>query len=518
MSTPTIRAKIDEMVKRAIVKNLFVSEAGPAGVRNDPKNIYASEDYTSIWDALPETRPNDNPDEPSVSATQADFKRWFIRNYLESNTSPLRLEPEERDQLLAAFEAMDPNQMVEWINANPNELFSFSPYQGDDMALVKILGAYVNSKGVRQRIAAQAGSIDQMANGTAEDMKAPEKSTSGRMTQDDSEITLDTVKGLVSSDATENLSSRQAIDYRIKAAMGKLGSSQEVKMVVQFLFNKNRDEQSQSTVMEMIDELMDKVLEATAEYTDMFVDSMFEAFGSVGFPEENENESETAYNQQAALSTAISEIAPGASSKDIAIFKKALGADMGNGMTVHEMILNSSASDPGVKSAIIKAVMEVFETNTLDMEAQFYADPAQDGDVLFEQFVAKFVDAMFDAFTEEGPELQQAFAEGITDFSAKLQSAGVKKPIGSQELGVFESILLSDVDGVRRIVDIFLQGDADDAAAYDEVWEASFEKFKSELDKQTLFNSLGDYIDTRPEVANLRHSVFNTAKAVREAD
>ena len=507
-STPNtaIRTKIDEMVKRAIVQTLF-SEA-PAGIRNDPKNIYASEDYTSIWDALPEGGPSD---EPSVSATQADFKRWFIRNYLESNTSPLRLEPEERDQLLAQFEAMDPNQMVEWINANPNELFSFSPYENDSMALVKILAGYTNSKGVRQRIAAQAGSIDQMANGTAEDMKASEKSTSGRMTQDDSEITLDTVRGLVAGDASENLGSRQAIDYRIKSAMGKMENSPEVKQIIRFLLNKNRDESQGEFVMSSIDELMDKVLEATAGYTDLFVDSMFEAFSKVALPEEGESDSEAAFNQQSAFNAAIADLAPNASAHDIAIFKKALNADMGNGMNVHELILNSSASDPGVRSALIKAVMEVFETNTLELEASFYAEGA-DGDARFEQFVAEFVDAMFDAFTEEGPEMQQAFAEGVADFAAKLQAAGVKKPIGSQEIGVFESILLSDVDGQRRIVDIFLNSDAEDAAAYDEVWQASFEKFKSELDKQTLFNSLGDYIDSQPKIIALRREVLRAAK------
>lgn len=512
-SNTAIRSKIDEMVKRAIVKALF-EQAGPAGVRNNPKNIYASEDYTSIWDALPDGTPSD---EPSVSATRADFKRWFIRNYLESNSSPLRLEPEERDQLIAAFEAMDPNQMVEWINANPNELFSFSPYEGDTMALTKILSAYTNSKGVRQRIAAQAGSIDQMASGTAEDLKAPEKSDSGRMTQDDSEITLDTVRGLVAGDASENLGSRQAIDYRIKAAMGKMENSPEVISVVKFLLDRNRDDASTEYVMGSIDELMDKVLEATAGYTDLFVDSMFEAFGKVGFPEENENDADAALNQQAAFDSAVAELVPmGASAHDIAIFKQALKADLGNGMTVHEAILNNSSSDPGVRSAIVKAVMEVFETNTLELEAEFYREG--DGDAKFEQFVEEFVDAMFDAFTEEGPELQHAFAEGITDFAAKLQAAGVKKPIGSQELGVFESILLSDVDGTRRIVDIFIQGDVEDPASYDEVWQASFEKFKSELDKQTLFNSLGDYIDAQPEVAQLRHEVFQTARANKAAD
>jgi hypothetical protein len=155
--------------------------------------------------------------------------------------------------------------------------------------------------------------------------------------------------------------------------------------------------------------------------------------------------------------------------------------------------------------------MEVFETNTLELEASFYAEGA-DGDARFEQFVGEFVDVMFDAFTEEGPEMQQAFAEGVADFAAKLQASGVKKPIGSQEIGVFESILLSDVDGQRRIVDIFLNSDAEDAAAYDEVWQASFEKFKSELDKQTLFNSLGDYIDSQPDVIALRREVLRAAK------
>jgi len=515
MSTPTsnLRAKFDTMVKKAIVKTLF-----EAPVRNNPKNSYASEDYASIWDALPEGVPGD---EPSVSATQSDFKRWFIRNYLESNTSPLRLEPSERDQLLAEFEAMDPNQMVEWINANPNELFSFSPYENDPMALVKILAAYTNSKGVRQRMHAQSGLIDQMSNAQpGVDAPEPPAEKTGRMTQDDSETSLQAVQNMVSGDATERLNSRQAVDNRIKTAMGKLAGSAEVKMIVRYLLNRSNDKNDvkHSTTMEMIDQLHDKVLEATADYTDLFVDSMFEAFSKVGFPEEGESDSEAAYSQQAAFNAAVSTLVPNASANDIAIFKKALTAPMGDGTTVHETILNKSASDPGVRDALVKAVMEVFENNKLDLEAGFYSDAGSDGDAKFEAFVGNFVDSMFDAFREEGPELQQAFAEGVADLSAKLRAAGVRKGIGSQEIGVFESILLSDVDGNRRIVDIFINGDAEDPAAYDEVWEASFEKFKSELDKQTLFNSIGDYIDIQPDVVNMRHAVFNTVKSGADND
>lgn len=498
------------MVKRAIVKTLF-SEA-PVGIRNDPKNIYASEDYSELWKLIPLGRPTE---QPSNSATKYDFQRWFIRNYLESNSSPLHLEPEERDTFIAQFESMTPDQMANWINLNGNELFALSTYEGDDMALFKILRNYTTGKSLRTNLStagemkAFQKELDRTEKYIAQQKAA--KIPSGRMTQDDSEITLDTVRGLVAGDASENLGSRQAIDYRIKSAMGKMENSPEVKQIIRFLLNKNRDESQGEFVMSSIDELMDKVLEATAGYTDLFVDSMFEAFSKVALPEEGESDSEAAFNQQSAFNAAIADLAPNASAHDIAIFKKALNADMGNGMNVHELILNSSASDPGVRSALIKAVMEVFETNTLELEASFYAEGA-DGDARFEQFVAEFVDAMFDAFTEEGPEMQQAFAEGVADFAAKLQASGVKKPIGSQEIGVFESILLSDVDGQRRIVDIFLNSDAEDAAAYDEVWQASFEKFKSELDKQTLFNSLGDYIDSQPEIIALRREVLRAAK------
>lgn len=518
----TIREKIDGMVKRAIVKTLFeqVGPPNPFAKRNDAKNVYASEDYTSIWDALPEGVP---ADEPSVSATQADFKRWFIRNYLESSSSPLRLEPSERDQLVAQFDEMDPNQVVEWINANPNELFSFSPYENDNMALVKILAAYTNSKGVRQRMTAQAGLIDQMSNATA-DGDAPEEEPGRQRTgQGDVEDTLQAAQNVLSRDPTERLNSRQAVDNRIKTALGKLHRSGEAKAIMQFLFDKSGNHGSQEAVMEMIDQLHDRIMEVTADYTDMFIDSMFEAFGKVGLPEEGaESESESRFNQQAAFNQAVSSVAPNASAKDIAAFRNALMADMGDGTTVHETILNKSASDPGVRDAVIRAVMEVFENSDMDM--QFFAGD-NDGsptssadDAAYEEFVKKFVDAMFDAFTEEGPELQQAFAEGVTDFAAKLQASGVKKGIGSQELGVFESVLMTDVDGQRRVVDIFLNGDVDDAVSYDEAWEAAFEKFKAETTKQTLFNSLGDYIDIQPDIVELRHEVFDTVRAASHED
>jgi hypothetical protein len=512
-----IREKIDAMVKRAIVKTLFEAAPNPFAKKSDNNTIYASTDYSSIWDQLP---PGEESERPSAYATQADFKRWFMKHYIESNTSPLRFETEpvdERMQYVEMFDQMTPDQMVEWINANQNDVFAFSPYDGNSMALTDILRNYVDGKNARIKVLNKSDEIDAIDAANTEREKLAAASGKTRVTQGEREDTLQTIQDLVATDPTEQLNSREAVRVRIRSGLGKLLRSEEAKEIMRLLFDKNADTNMQNAMMEMIDRLHDRISEITADYTDMFTDSMFESFATVGLPEEGEvNPAEESFNQQNILNQVLSSVAPGASSNDVAILKRAVLAPMGDGTNVLETIMNKSASDPGVLDAVTKTIMDTLETSDLEMEFRGAEDAADIGasTKAYEDFVRRFVSELFDAFTEEGPELQQAFAEGVADFAAKLKAAGVRRGVGSPELTVFESILMTDVDGTKRVVDLLLNGDAEDPVAYDEVWQAAYEKFRSENDKQTLFNSLGDYIDIQPDIKELRDEVFDTVRAL----
>lgn len=510
-----IREKIDAMVKRAIVKTLFEAAPNPFAKKSDNNTIYASTDYSSIWDQLP---PGEESERPAVYATQADFKRWFMKHFIESETSPLKFDDatDEKTQFALMFDQMSPDEMAGWINDNQNELFAFSRYENNPMAFTNILSNYIEGKNLRVKF------LDQYARAGIDKIAVNDKlaTTSGgktRVTQGEREDTLQTIQDLVATDPTEQLNSREAVRVRIRSGLGKLLRSEEAKEIMRLLFDKNADSNMQNAMMEMIDRLHDRISEITADYTDMFTDSMFEAFSMVGLPEEGEvNPSEEAFNQQNILNQVLASVAPGASANDVTILKRAVLAPMGDGTNVLETIMNKSASDPGVLDAVTKTIMDTLETSDLEMEFRGTGDATDIGasTKAYEDFVRRFVSELFDAFTEEGPELQQAFAEGVADFAAKLKAAGVRRGVGSPELTVFESILMADVDGTRRVVDLLLNDDAENPVAYDEVWQAAYEKFRSENDKQTLFNSLGDYIDIQPDIKELRDEVFDTVRAL----
>ena len=79
------------------------------------------------------------------------------------------------------------------------------------------------------------------------------------------------------------------------------------------------------------------------------------------------------------------------------------------------------------------------------------------------------------------------------------------------ELNVFVSALNEVVDGDKTVSDILAEnGHNMNELLTDELVSVVAENFQREMDKQTNFNSVGDYTDSQPELRQARQTIFKT--------
>ena len=134
-----------------------------------------------------------------------------------------------------------------------------------------------------------------------------------------------------------------------------------------------------------------------------------------------------------------------------------------------------------------------------------------------------FVDSMIEAAkavkdVENFDQLEKARTVGLKKFVAKLTDAGTfskavnKEMMNPAEEEVFDHVLDKNVGRhtVAEMLVIAAKKPASTALFRDEALATAIKEFSREMNRQTNFNTLGDYTDTLPEMKEVRANLFKT--------
>lgn len=139
------------------------------------------------------------------------------------------------------------------------------------------------------------------------------------------------------------------------------------------------------------------------------------------------------------------------------------------------------------------------------------------------KYATMFVDSMIDAMkrvknVDSDKEVDDAIKAGIDKFTDSLKNAGTfsqsvnKNQLNPYEFNVFTHVL-DQQEGRWSVLDMILiaaKKPAQSDMYRDEAVSVAKEAFEEEADKQTNFNSLGDFTDAMPEIKDIRQNIFST--------
>jgi hypothetical protein len=381
---------------RIMVRNEFVSRL-LAEAEDDKKDekVYHSSNYEIIWDKF---ESGTKSQEISKKPSKNDFIRWFLKTYIISPSSSLKLDNNDTKKVMNMYdEAKNPDEFIEEINLN-RWIFANSNFSRDADPVFKMVKAYKDAKDFGGTHIDYGQLHAAMADKSmGEEGEEGEGVARTYDTAKDADAAKTTIADMLAGDATET-TTKQSVLNRIESALKHVsGDEGMLALLSDFLKNQSTDQDAKMDAKDMLVRLNKIVNSSIDKYSSMFSDAMINAFKGVGEDDE---------------------------------------------------------------------------------QAQ-----------------------------------QKAFAEGIADFTDELRKQGVKS-LGSQEIDVFNDVITRMAGGGKDVLDMIIQvaNNPDESSSYiDEIISALYEGFKSEMDKRTNFNSLGDFIDQNPEVREIRKDLKSIA-------
>ena len=378
-----LRNKVRSMVRKELATRLLEAEEP----KRPEKKLYRSSNYDVIWDGFPAGKASTAP---AKEATKADFVRWFVKQYIESPTSVLRMDAKRKAAVLAKFSGLvsQPDKFVEELNKERELVFGGSNYQDDPDPVSKLLQAYKGAK----RMVKPLNSVEADLN---------------RLVPDDE------LEGDKAYDVLPDSEKKAAIARTLKL------------------------DPTETTTAQSVANRYDKALEHLK----------------------------------------------GEKAVELIAFLKDGAVD---------------------KADKLEAFANLEKLNTL-LEKGIKTYSAL--------FASKMLNAFKTAKDDENSQ-KKAFAKGILDFKD-----AIKVKMGSQELDVFNAVFDAPVGSGKTVLDIVMAAVKNPRSMdiyIEEVIAAAEEVFRQEyFDRQTNFNSLGDYIDSLPDVRSAREALFNTVAKKR---
>ena len=387
---------------RIMVRNEFVSRLR-AEAEDDKKDekVYRSSNYETVWSKL---ESGAKSQEISKKPSKNDFIRWFLKTYIISPSSSLKLDQEDVKKVMDLYdEAKSPDEFVEQLNLN-RWIFANSNFSKNADPVMKMVKAYKDAKDFGGTHIDYGQLHAAMADkSTGEEGEGGEETARTYDTAKHADAAKTTIADLLAADPTET-TTKQSVLNRIESALKHVaGDEGMLALLSDFLKNPNGDQDAKMDAKDMLVRLNKIVNSSIDKYSSMFSDAMIEAFKGVGEDDE---------------------------------------------------------------------------------QAQ-----------------------------------QKAFAEGISGFADELRKQGVKS-LGSQEIDVFNDVITRMAGEGQDVLDMIIHtaNNPEESDRYiDEIISELYEGFKSEMDKRTNFNSLGDFIDQNPEVREIRKELKTIALRGRPA-
>jgi len=354
-----LREKIRTMVRNEFVSRLLAE----AEEEKKDEKVYRSSNYNTVWDNL---ESGTKAQEISKKPSKNDFIRWFLKTYIVSPTSSLKLDKEDVTKVMDLYEeAKSPDEFVEQLNLN-RWIFANSNFSKDADPVFKMVKAYKDAK----EFGGTHIDYGQLQAAMADKSAGEESEEPGR--------TYDTVKGaeeakttiadLLAADPTET-TTKQSVLNRIESALKHVsGDEGMLALLSDFLKNPNADQDAKMDAKDMLTRLNKIVNSSVDKYSSMFSDAMISAFKGVA--EEDEQ------GHQKAFAEGIADFADelrkqgvkSLGSQEIDVFNDVITRMAGEGKDVLDMIIHTANNPEESDRYIDEIISELYEGFKAEMD------------------------------------------------------------------------------------------------------------------------------------------------------
>ena len=347
-----LREKIRTMVRNEFVSRLLAE----AEEEKKDEKVYRSSNYNAVWDGF---EPGTKTQEISKKPSKNDFIRWFLKTYIVSPTSSLKLDQEDMKKVMDLYEeAKSPDEFVEQLNLN-RWIFANSNFSKDADPLFKMVKAYKDAK----EFGGTHIDYGQLQAAMADKSEGEEPGEGAR--------TYDTVKGaeeakttiadLLAADPTET-TTKQSVLNRIDSGVKHVSGDKRMRAFLSdFLKNPDVDQEVKMVakrILIRLDKFINKYID---KYSSMFSDAMINAFNGVGEDDEEAQKKAFAEGVVDFTDKLRKQGVKSLGSQEIDVFNDVITRMAGGGKDVLDMIIQV-ANNPDESSMYIDEIIsELYE-------------------------------------------------------------------------------------------------------------------------------------------------------------
>ena len=354
-----LREKIRTMVRNEFVSRLLAE----AEEEKKDEKVYRSSNYNAVWDGF---EPGTKTQEISKKPSKNDFIRWFLKTYIVSPTSSLKLDQEDMKKVMDLYEeAKSPDEFVEQLNLN-RWIFANSNFSKDADPLFKMVKAYKDAK----EFGGTHIDYGQLQAAMADKSEGEEPGEGAR--------TYDTVKGaeeakttiadLLAADPTET-TTKQSVLNRIESALKHVsGDEGMLALLSDFLKNPNADQDAKMDAKDMLTRLNKIVNSSVDKYSSMFSDSMVKAFKGVGEDDEQSHQKAFAEGIADFTDELRKQGVKSLGSQEIDVFNDVITRMAGEGQDVLDMIIHTANNPEDSDRYIDEIISELYEGFKAEMD------------------------------------------------------------------------------------------------------------------------------------------------------
>ena len=354
-----LREKIRTMVRNEFVSRLLAE----AEEEKKDEKVYRSSNYNAVWDGF---ESGTKTQEISKKPSKNDFIRWFLKTYIVSPTSSLKLDQEDMKKVMDLYEeAKSPDEFVEQLNLN-RWIFANSNFSKDADPLFKMVKAYKDAK----EFGGTHIDYGQLQAAMADKSEGEEPGEGAR--------TYDTVKGaeeakttiadLLAADPTET-TTKQSVLNRIESALKHVsGDEGMLALLSDFLKNPNADQDAKMDAKDMLTRLNKIVNSSVDKYSSMFSDSMVKTFKGVGEDDEQSHQKAFAEGIADFTDELRKQGVKSLGSQEIDVFNDVITRMAGEGQDVLDMIIHTANNPEDSDRYIDEIISELYEGFKAEMD------------------------------------------------------------------------------------------------------------------------------------------------------
>lgn len=260
------------------------------------ESVYRHSNYPAIWDKMEKGKPTTSV---TPNPTKFDFVRRVMKmiNKADSarTTEAIYLEPEHKAEALRLLSPFvnDPDKFIDTLNKERGRVFG-QAYEADRATPGQVLGgklrsspdpvndilqSYVDDKDVLKSLSSVEADAPPGTVHKDEEDHEGEENTDGEYDIIPGATSKADIARALTSDPTET-TTEMSVGNRLKKAMAHLSKDRNLE-ILEFIKDPTVDSADKKAIVSDLDRITSLAKQGLNRYSDMFVDSMIEAFRAV---------------------------------------------------------------------------------------------------------------------------------------------------------------------------------------------------------------------------------------------